>query len=76
MVDALPLVDPDLSPARRLQITFELWEVGVQLRRERHRRENPAASEAELDEVVRSWLTDRPGAPFGDVAGQVRVRPV
>ena len=38
-----------------LQVALELTELGAQLRAQRHRRENPEASEAEVRKVVADW---------------------
>ncbi|MGI8938397.1 MAG: hypothetical protein ACR2JF_09345 [Iamia sp.] len=75
VVDELPLVDAELSPARRLEIVFELFEVGGRMRAQRHLRDRPEADAAEVDAVVRRWRAERPGAPMGDVGGRVRARP-
>jgi len=47
-----------------------MFEVGEQMQRSRLRRLNPQASDAEIDEAVRSWLLARPGATFGDADGR------
>lgn len=52
-----------------LREALELTELGAQMRAQRHRRENPDASEDEIAEVVRRWMVDRPGAPHGDACG-------
>ncbi|MGI8936868.1 MAG: hypothetical protein ACR2JF_01395 [Iamia sp.] len=75
VVDELPLVDPSLSPARRLAIAFELFEVGGRMRGQRQLKEHPEADAAEVDAVVRQWRAERSGAPLGDVTGRVRARP-
>lgn len=64
------------SPASKMAAAFELFDVAVHLRAERHRRENPEATEAEVDAVVQAWLLDRPGAPDGDAPGRRRTLPV
>ena len=38
-----------------LQVALELTELGAQLRAQRHRRDNPEASEAEVRKVVADW---------------------
>jgi Rv0078B-related antitoxin len=53
-----------------LELAFELADMGVRMRAERHRREHPSATDAEVDAVVSAWLQERPGAPFGDCDGQ------
>jgi Xaa-Pro aminopeptidase len=58
----------DGDPAARLRIALELHELGVQMQRQRLRRERPQLTEAELDGAVRAWLRERPGAEHGDTA--------
>ena len=37
-------------------------------------REHPPAPATEIDDPMRAWFADLPGAEFGDVSGRVRVR--
>jgi hypothetical protein len=60
----------DSDPAARLRIALELHELGVQMQRQRLRRERPQLSDAELDRAVRAWLHERPGAEHGDTWGR------
>lgn len=46
----------------RLRLALELHEAGVALMRCNLRRRHPAATEAELDELLGRWLQDRAGA--------------
>jgi hypothetical protein len=62
---------PTVSQKTGVEIVFELLEFAQQIRAERHRRENPEATEAEVAEVVRAWMMDRPGAPHGDTVGRL-----
>ncbi len=62
------------TPAARMRLAFDLYEVGVAMQHTRLRREHPDLSDAQIDDLVRAWLADRPGAEFGDVSGRVRVR--
>ena len=55
-----------------MKTALELLDMGIALRAERFRRENPTASEAEVDACVGAWLIDRPGAPHGDAPGRPR----
>lgn len=57
------------TPAARLRIALDMFEVGAQLMRGRLRREHPEWTTAQLDEAFRAWLHDRPGAPYGDHPG-------
>jgi Rv0078B-related antitoxin len=53
-----------------MAIAFDLLEMAVSMRAERHRRENPEANETEVEAVIHAWLLDRPGAPDGDAVGR------
>lgn len=57
-----------------LAIAFELTAFGLEVRLERHRREHPGATEADLAEVERQFYRHRPGAEHGDVSGQTKIR--
>jgi hypothetical protein len=43
--------------AERMRSALEMHELGVQLYRQRMRREHPEASRAEIDGLVHGWLT-------------------
>jgi hypothetical protein len=51
---------------RRFQTALDLWATGVELRRQALRRRHPRASEAEIDHLLGTWLSERPGAEHGD----------
>jgi hypothetical protein len=46
--------------AERMRSALDLHDLGVQLYRQRMRREHPDASRAEIDGLVRTWLTAPP----------------
>jgi hypothetical protein len=46
--------------AGRMRSALEMHELGVQLYRQRMRREHPEASQAEIDSLVRGWLAAPP----------------
>jgi hypothetical protein len=46
--------------AERMRSALELHDLGVQLYRQRMRREHPEADRAEIDSLVRTWLTAPP----------------
>lgn len=50
----------------------ELFEVGLRLVEQRFRRENPTATDVDVEERVRQWLLDRSSAPRGDSPGRSR----
>lgn len=60
----------DSPEAQRLRVALDLYEAGVQMLRQRLRRERPAASETEIDAAVNAWLLVRPGAVDGDCIGR------
>lgn len=64
----------DGDPAARLRIALELHALGVQMFRQRLKRERPAITPAELDRAVAAWLRERPGAEHGDAVGPVSRR--
>ena len=55
--------------ARKLELAIELHEAGVVLMRQNLRRRRPDASEGEIDELLKAWLQERPGALHGDAEG-------
>lgn len=63
-----PAMDGD--PAARLRTALELHELGVQMYRQRLRRERPELSDSALAAEVRAWLRTRPGAEHGDAVGR------
>jgi hypothetical protein len=54
---------------QRLRLTLQLHEEGVRLMRQNLRRRYPGASDADIDGRLHAWLTERPGAEFGDGVG-------
>jgi hypothetical protein len=59
---------------QRFRETFELFEVGLEMRRAQLRREHPEAADAEIEQLLQAWLRHRPGAEEGD-AGPEGFRP-
>lgn len=57
------------SPAARLRLALDLYEVGEAMVRQRVRRDHPGIDEAGVNARVRAWLRHRPGAEFGDHPG-------
>jgi hypothetical protein len=55
--------------ARRLRLALDLFAAGEDMTRQRLRRENPGATDAHIEAVLRRWLQERPGAEFGDASG-------
>lgn len=56
-------MEPEFVPTpegQRVRDAFELHEFGVALYRQRMRRENPGADDAEIDALTRAWLIAPP----------------
>lgn len=62
------------TPAERMRIAFDLFEMGERMYRQRMRREHPDADDAAIDELVTAWLHERPGAEHGDAPGRPSTR--
>jgi Rv0078B-related antitoxin len=60
----------------RLRTALELFEFGVAMQRQRFRRERPAASDAEIDDLLRSWMLTPSGAATGDCSAYLSLRPL
>lgn len=56
----------DLTPAQKLRVVLDLYEVGVDLMRQNLRRRHPEAAAAEVEGLLSVWLKTRPGAEEGD----------
>ena len=67
---APPVSERASTPTGRLRIALELSGLAEQLVEQRLRRENPAASDAEIKAWVRKWYQTRPGAEHGDADGR------
>lgn len=61
--DGDPLVE-------RLRATIQLHEDGVRLMRQNLRRQQPDATDDEIEERLGEWLSERPGAEHGDGVGR------
>lgn len=47
-----------------------MFRTGLEMMRQNLRRHHPDADAAEIEERIRKWLHERPGAEHGDAAGQ------
>ena len=56
--------------AARLRTAFELFETGLEMRRQQLRRAHPELAEQEIEALLSAWLKERPGAEFGDAVGR------
>jgi hypothetical protein len=59
-----------LSPTERFRIAMDLFQTGVDMMRQNLGREDPDATEQQIEERLRAWLRHRPGAEFGDCEGR------
>jgi Rv0078B-related antitoxin len=53
------------ADVEKFRVVFDMCEAGVRMYRQRMRRENPAASDEEIEARVQAWLR-RPSAEAGD----------
>jgi hypothetical protein len=54
----------------RLHLALDLFAAGEAMMRQNLRRRFPAATAAEIEDHLLAWLSERPGAEFGDAAGR------
>ncbi len=52
--------------AEALEITFDLFDAGLDIMRQNLKRADPLAAEDEIDRRLVRWLHERPGAEAGD----------
>jgi len=50
--------------------TLDLFDTGLDLKRQNLRRSHPQADDEEIERLLREWLLDRPGAESGDCPGR------
>jgi hypothetical protein len=68
-----PVMDEDsrlAEVAARLRTAFDLFETGLEMRRQQLRRAHPGLADSEIEALVTSWLRERPGAELGDAVGR------
>jgi Rv0078B-related antitoxin len=58
------------AAAARLRVALELFETGVEMKRQQLRRDHPDLTGDEIEARVAAWLRERPGAEFGDAIGR------
>lgn len=56
--------------AARLRMALSLFETGVEMMRQKLRRDHPGLADHEVEARLGSWLRERPGAEFGDAVGR------
>ncbi len=50
---------------QRARETFELFELGLEMKRAQLRRMHPDADDGEIEGLLRHWLRHRPGSLYG-----------
>lgn len=70
------LMDDDppktLSVGEKLKIAIQLSELGIAMKKQQIRNQNPLLSETQQREMFEEWLLRRPSSPFGDSSGRPR----
>jgi len=56
--------------AARLRMALQMFDTGVEMMRQKLRREHRELSAREIEARVQAWLQERPGAEFGDAVGR------
>lgn len=56
--------------ARRLELTFALFDSGVDMMRQTLKRRHPSLNGEEIEQMIFEWLRTRPGAAHGDTSGR------
>jgi hypothetical protein len=59
-----------MTDADRLRIALDMHQFGKAMMRERLRRDHPHKADPDLDDLLRRWLQERPGAEHGDGEGR------
>ena len=54
----------------RIRIALDMFGLGESIMRQNLRRRFPRASEAEIEAKIWQWLSERPGAEYGDAPGK------
>ncbi len=56
--------------AARLRLALELFEAGLEMMRQKLRRDHRDLADHEIEARLAAWLRERPGAEFGDAVGR------
>jgi Rv0078B-related antitoxin len=67
-LNAMPSVSSPIAAA--FCTTLDLFQTGVDLMRQNLRRRHPDATEHDIEQLLRQWLLERPGAEAGDCQGR------
>ena len=66
-----PSSNSDEAASQRLRTALDLFEFGLDMMRQKLRRQDPDATEEQIQERLVAWLQERPGAEHGDAVGRV-----
>jgi hypothetical protein len=66
--NAMPSASSPIAAAFRT--TLDLFQTGVDLMRQNLRRRHPDATEHDVEQLLRQWMLERPGAEAGDCPGR------
>ena len=70
-VTSIPITEErESTVAEKLRLALDLAEPGLDVMRERLRRESPDAGSQEIERRLLAWLRERPGAEEGDGVGR------
>lgn len=58
------------TAAMRFRLALDMFSTGEALMRQRLRRLHPRWSEDRIEDGIRDWLRERPGAEAGDATGR------
>lgn len=64
----------DAALGDRLRLALDMAGFGIEMQRQRLRRDHPGAAEPEISAHLDAWLLHRPGAPDGDCGPSVTRR--
>jgi Rv0078B-related antitoxin len=66
----MPSENAGAKAVARLRMALGMFETGVEMMRQKLRRDDPDLPDHEIEARVRAWLQGRPGAESGDAVGR------
>lgn len=61
-----------LRPEEKLRLALDMFGSGVELMRQKLRREHPELASPDIERLLAQWVSTRPGAEHGDAVGRPR----
>lgn len=61
-----------LRPEEKLRLALDLFESGLELMRQKLRRDHPELGSPAIERLLAEWVATRPGAELGDAVGRPR----